>query len=181
MSVTNLYKTVCPECGAPTDGILPGNIFHTQLPSGQTVFAQSHEKNQARNFLVKQGALSEFVTLKWIPVAAGQRVPGRDRCEKCEAHYARIKEMQEEVEAGGVAWRCEECGKAGVVTADYVFAQQIRRESGLEAPEMCAVNYEACADHEEAGIKECKACEKVTMIYADDLCGDCYDSNEEPA
>ena len=180
MSVVNLYKTTCPQCGVPTDGLMNGNIFYTKLPSEQLIYVQHNEKNQARNFLVKQGVLSEFVTLNWIPVAAGERVPGKTMCEKCAEHQQKIQYMQQEVEAGGVAWRCEECGNVGVVEADYDFAKDVRKESGVEAPNMCALNYEKCADHEEVGIKECQGtdCGKVTMIYEDDLCAECYEASE---
>lgn len=184
MSVVNLYKTVCPQCGVPTDGLMSGNIFHTTLPSGQLIYAKHNEKNQARNFLVKQGVLSEFANLNWVSVAAGERVPGKEMCEKCVDHTKRITHMQQEVEAGGVAWRCEECGSADVVDRDHEMSIRIREESGIKAPDICALNYMQCSDHEEAGIEKCTSCGKVTMIVEDGICGDCFellDSNDEPA
>jgi hypothetical protein len=182
VSVVNLYKTTCPECGVPTDEIISGNIFYTKLPSGQTIYVQHNEKHQARNFLVKEKLLSEFVVLSWIPVAAGVRVPGKTMCEKCEAHRQHIQGMQEEVEAGGVAWRCTDCGNTGVVEADYDFAKDVREQAGIKPPDMCALSYEKCSAHEEVGIKECLGtdCGKVTMIYEDDLCAECYEAQEEP-
>ena len=179
MSVINLYKTVCPQCGIPTDGLMNGNIFYAQLPSGQMIYVQHNEKHKARNFLVKNKAISEFVTLQWHSVAAGERVPGKEMCEKCEAHKTDIVLMQQEVEAGGVAWRCEECNTAGVVTADYLYAQKIREDSGIKPPEMCALSYPKCELHKDVGIDKCTTCEKTTMLFADGQCGDCYDSNED--
>lgn len=179
LAATNLYKTACPDCGEPTDGLMSGNIFYTKLPSGQTIYVQHNEKHQARNFLVKSKVLSEFVNLDWIPVAANERVPGKTRCEECEKHQNHIQAMQQEVEAGGVAWRCEECGNTGVVTADYLYAQKVRKESGIEPPEMCALSFPECELHREIGIDKCTTCETVTMLFAESQCEDCYDSNEE--
>lgn len=66
-----------------------------------------------------------------------EKLPG-DLCEKCETE---VKEHNAVVAAGGVHFRCADCGISGVIRASAPLAKMARKQLKVEAPKPCGVEF----------------------------------------
>lgn len=66
-----------------------------------------------------------------------ERLPGSP-CEKCEKE---INEHRAVVEAGGVYFKCTDCGVEGVIRGTAQLAKDARKELKVEAPKPCGVEF----------------------------------------
>lgn len=73
-----------------------------------------------------------------------EKIPG-SLCAQCKTEK---KEMKEEVEAGGVYWKCN-CGAHGAIKRDSEIAVAVRKASGIEAPGLVGYQSESCPNCEE--------------------------------
>lgn len=66
-------------------------------------------------------------------------------CDDCKAKIEKEAEKaREEVERGGLYFRCTGCGARGYVAADNPLCAKIREEHGVPAPEPLGVETDAC-------------------------------------
>jgi len=71
-------------------------------------------------------------------IEKGERIPG-EYCDNC------VKEMEEHrkiVEAGGLYFRCKDCGCEGVIQAKSEFAINLRKEQGIPAPKLLRIEFD---------------------------------------
>lgn len=73
-----------------------------------------------------------------------ERIPG-SLCARCKTEK---QEMKEEVEAGGVYWKCK-CGATGVIKRDSEIAKQVREASKIAAPGLVGYQSDACHNCEK--------------------------------
>lgn len=66
------------------------------------------------------------------------KVAGSEPCGRCKKELAKFIEI---VKAGGVFWRCKDCGAEGVIRAGE-FAELVRKKTEIEAPELCGVEFD---------------------------------------
>ncbi len=52
------------------------------------------------------------------------KLPASDICDKCKES---IKELKEELDKGGIAWKCEDCKSEGVINHDTEMAIEFRK------------------------------------------------------
>lgn len=75
-----------------------------------------------------------------------EKIPG-SLCVTCREQRDELKKI---VEAGGVFWRCMDCGSSGVIKKSE-YADAVRKQLGIEAPKPCGVEF---------GKDDCPACGK---------------------
>lgn len=75
-----------------------------------------------------------------------EKLPG-SFCKSCEEE---IKLHKAIVKDGGVYFRCQECGKQGVIRPNE-FAAAVRKTHGLTNGEPCGVEFSKCSEH---GVEE---------------------------
>jgi hypothetical protein len=66
-----------------------------------------------------------------------ERLPG-GLCDACEVES---REHWTEVQAGGVYFKCADCGVRGVIKSGAAFAATVREAHGLAAPKACGVEF----------------------------------------
>ena len=66
-----------------------------------------------------------------------EKLPGGP-CDDCNAE---MEEHAEVVKAGGVYWRCEDCGRTGAIRHTSPFAQLVRDELGVKPPDPCIAGF----------------------------------------
>jgi len=76
------------------------------------------------------------------------RLPATELCDSCNEELAQFDEI---VKAGGVHWRCLDCGLSGTIgKSDY--ADMLRDYMEIKPPVPCGVEFETCKEHLDAGI-----------------------------
>lgn len=88
--------------------------------------------------------------LRAEPMATKPKIEACPNCgaeELCEPCRAAALEARDAVAAGGVYYRCLECGGTGYVPATCEIAAQTRTHARLPAPLPCLLEFDACAEH----------------------------------
>lgn len=65
------------------------------------------------------------------PVPDGRHLPG----STCDACVKELEEHRAVVAAGGVYFKCVDCGTQGVVKAEAPFAGMVRKHAGIQPPD----------------------------------------------
>jgi len=137
----------------PTKGVNPRLVHCTQC-------------GEMTNEIVLLGAIDYYTTCPQcgIKLIGGGKCPkcnvkGVDRTPLpesqeinagiCDACQNKNRKAKEEVEAGGVYWKCADCGSAGAIKAGHPLAEDVRKHFKLEAPEPCGIEFTK---------KECPVC-----------------------
>lgn len=60
-------------------------------------------------------------------------------CEQCEADVVMQNEV---VKAGGIYWKCENCGRHGAIRAGHPLSKQIRNQMKIKAPNPVGVKFD---------------------------------------
>ena len=130
----NPVLTYCPRCGEATNELLlVGTAAKYECTNCQRKFI-------GRPRVCDNCGSSTFTNLGKID-GTHERLPATDICDNCKKE---IKEFNEEIEKGGVAWKCEDCGNTGVIKHTAAFAKDFVKEHGKHAgvlfnKEMCPV------------------------------------------
>lgn len=59
----------------------------------------------------------------------------------CDACTAKNVEMGEVVKAGGVYWRCSDCGSTGAIRGEADLAKAVRERANIQAPDPVGVEF----------------------------------------
>jgi len=128
------YSAKCCACGRNKPPLFVEKLYKATTLSG-VVYAEEEHREQV--------ALTHHGKLNWIEVKEGEAVINSSPCFDC---VEKIKLAEIQMQAGGVYFRCVECGNSGVIQAgDY--ASKIRASAKRKAPSQCGVNYEKCEQH----------------------------------
>lgn len=137
----NPALTICPQCGEEgQDIILAGNSNKWKCLNcdrqqityvGQTIKMECPCGNHYRNNKDRWEKIGKF------DGSRDKAIGGL--CQRCEKENA---EHKKEVEAGGVYWRCKDCGASGVIkhTADY--SKAVRTAMKIQAPDSAGVEWD---------------------------------------
>jgi ribosomal protein S27AE len=125
----NPRLTVCVNCGESTGVVLMGR--HDKVWQCQGC-GLNHIGGKPENNKCPCGS-SNLVNKGEVP--EGARIPS-DLCDSC---MEQEKKCMEEVEKGGVYWRCTDCGSTGAIKAGTPVAKEIREAQNIPAPEPIGV------------------------------------------
>ena len=123
----NPYLTYCPRCGGESPVLVLIGRRTTVLTcihcGTANIGSRRHEecgKCGERLDGAKARELEEH-----------EKLPGA-LCEKCQKE---IKEFEVIVKAGGVYFKCSDCGAQGIINGDTEFAKAVREHAKVSAPE----------------------------------------------
>ena len=133
------HLMTCPRCGGDTNGLTIGKTVVATLPDGRQMYYTAGQRAQA----LKSAGLPNYSQLEVRDVEENARVPDSVPCAKC---MAEINLLKATVAAGGVYWRCKECGQEGAIKKSE-FADNIREKSGIAAPDPVGAEFEKCEQH----------------------------------
>ena len=134
--------TYCRRCKCKTNERIVGDNRLMTATDGQTAIAP---KGQTTQIAKKLGWTPGSYTVKEVPPG---RLPATELCDSCNEELAQFDEI---VKAGGVHWRCLDCGLSGTIgKSDY--ADMLRDYMEIKPPVPCGVEFETCKEHLDAGI-----------------------------
>ena len=95
--------------------------------------------------------------------------------EVCDDCIEKQKASDDAVKAGGIYWRCEDCGSEGAIIAEHDLSKHVRKEMDIEPPKPCGVALNRkygcpiCAvdDAVEKAVEEACSSEESTKSDAD--------------
>jgi len=134
------HLTFCLRCGGDGDELTIGVLKKAQLDNGQWLYANRGEVKRAERSVIKQGYKGHISP--WQPVLECEKVPASQPCKSCQEEIIAISEV---VEAGGVFLRCAECGLQGALRPENELAKDVRKESGIMAPDPVGYEHEGCS------------------------------------
>ncbi len=150
----NPALTICPRCrGEGRDLVLAGNSNKWKCLNcdrlhvvyvGQALKMECECGNRYRNNKSRWENVGKFDGSKDKAIGG--------LCEACEKEMAEHKKI---VEAGGVYWRCKDCGSSGVIKADSDYSKAVRKELGIAPPKPGGVEFDSnacpiCKEKKEA-------------------------------
>ena len=82
--------------------------------------------------------------LKWTHVPIDQKEITMGICDECETE---LTIFQEELQKGGVFFKCLKCNKTGMIKGGAELAAIVRQEAGIATPNPCGIEFEECSQH----------------------------------
>lgn len=140
------HMTFCRRCGEVAEELTVGELRKAEI-NGQWVYANRGRTHEAKMALIKQKLLNYGDTLHWQEVMEGERVPAQAFCNKCEEELEQWKMF---VGAGGLYFKCKECGATGVIKytdTSKAMCDEVREKLGVPAPEPAGVEFDTCDQH----------------------------------
>lgn len=117
----------CKQCGKDVGVIMLGaHDYMTRCPACEITLIGLRKCPQCNSRGVDEAPIEEHIKL---PVELC------DDCDKMNAEHRAI------VEAGGVGWRCSDCGSEGVIRAESELAKEVRKKLKVEPPKACGVEF----------------------------------------
>jgi len=139
--------TFCGRCKCNMTELVEGNNYLMIHSSGRRVLAPKGESAQiAQKLGWDPGSYS-------IDAAPEGRLPASTLCDSCNKE---LKKFAKVVKAGGVYWACATCQLTGVI-AKSAYADLVRTEAQIKAPNPTGVEFPSCEEHELMGIKASEA------------------------
>ena len=127
--------TYCTRCGGEANElILLGAVETIYTCNG---CGANHIGRPERDKCGRCGHVGGFTPQR--KVEDHERLPAQDICDKCKEE---IKSFHEEVERGGVFWKCKDCKKEGVMKATAQYSILVRKAMKIEAPAKCGVEFD---------------------------------------
>jgi hypothetical protein len=123
-----------------------GEIRKATLSNGQLVYAQEGREAKMLTDLRAKNMVAQNEALTWIDLEPDERVPDNSVCEKCTNELSEWADM---VKAGGVYFKCQECGANGIVHAGTELAEQVRESQKIAAPAPVGMEFAACEQHQQ--------------------------------
>ena len=121
----------CERCGHDTGEIaLLGRMLHYRCRSCQVLIIGKRPKECPH---CKTGR--SFESLGEFDGSVGIK---RGFCDDCEVEIAEHEAM---VAEGGIFWKCRACRREGVIKPGNSYANAVRRQTGIEAPEPVGVEF----------------------------------------
>lgn len=122
----NPHLGFCPACGEENGEILLIGI-HNRVYTCAYCGTQNYGAN---NMSKCASCKSKLDRSPFREIEENEKIPG-SLCTKCENER---KTMREEVARGGIYWMCKDCNSHGVIKAESEFAKEVRRKTGIQAP-----------------------------------------------
>lgn len=136
----NPHLTYCRRCGADTNELLLiGNRTAIRRCTGCGVTLLGHRANDKCNQCGSYGPHTQTGT-----IAEGEKLPGNEFCDKCKAEVAEHRAI---VEAGGIFFKCTQCGKEGVIKHRAPICAEVRKRLNVPAPKPCGIEFHKCSQH----------------------------------
>ncbi len=115
----NPHMTFCPRCGGDTNElVLTGSAAKYECKNchGHVV---GHRPETCPHCRIGRDFINQGEPSPW------ERMPSSDICDECKED---IRVLREEVEKGGVPFKCKDCKAEGVIRHDSEFAIEFRKE-----------------------------------------------------
>jgi len=146
----NPYMTYCPRCGGDGPELLLLGAVHEKYtcPSCGTLHIGRPDKGQCARCANRYQTGQQW---KVEEIGESEKLPG-SICDKCKEN---VKQLKEEVEAGGVYWRCIDCKAEGAIKRDHPFAKAVRDQGNIQPPDPVGVEFSKedcplCSEHAKA-------------------------------
>ncbi len=138
----NAHMTVCPRCGEDGDEI-------ALLGSANKIYECPRCNIRQLGSKICSKCKGSMQFLRELDDC--ERIPASEPCKKCQKE---LEDHKAEVEAGGVYWRCKDCGSEGVIMATSNYAKAVRDQHELHNGEPCGVKFSD---------KDCPVCSVIAM------------------
>lgn len=133
----------CINCGGDSNSLTVGVIRKGEDENGVIHYANRGQTDK-HNAMLRNKGLSEV--LQWETVTdTTERIP-MGLCTKCEEQE---KLFKEELEKGGIFFRCKQCEKHGMIIGSHQLSIDIREHSGIKAPDPVGTEFITCKEHGE--------------------------------
>jgi len=133
------HLTFCTRCGGETQELTIGVVFEATLHDGRKLYYNRGQQRQA----LRSAKLDRSDVASTRHVEENEKLPASQPCKSC---MDELKEHAEIVKAGGIYWKCGDCGQSGVIKKTK-FADMIRKAHKIEAPKSCGVEFVKCKEH----------------------------------
>lgn len=133
----NPHLTNCPQCGGESkELVLLGNNdkLYECTGCGTHYIGNVSPSEKCPNCKTKKNS-------KWVKIRTigeSERLSASEPCGKCKKLNA---EVEAEVKAGGVFWKCEDCHSMGALRADSEMARAIREHTKIFAPDPVGITF----------------------------------------
>ena len=131
----NPRLTVCCRCGGESPELLligTADWLHECTVCGVTHIGTARERR-----CKVDGCGGNLTRIRRLD--EHERLPSTEPCDACQAEIA---EHRAAVEAGGVYFKCSDCGHQGVIKASSPFAAEVRKAHGIDPPGACGVEFD---------------------------------------
>ena len=89
--------------------------------------------------------------LTWSHVPEEQRYITMGVCTTCGEE---TKRFQEELNKGGIYFKCATCNTTGMIAGNAPLAKAVRKKMGIPAPGPCGMEFEMCSQHGDKDEKD---------------------------
>lgn len=121
----NPSMEVCARCGQETNAIvLLGATSKYRCSKCKGFFYGSRQK-YLKGGCPLCGYHHGYPELVGNQAEAPRHITTGNLCDPCKKEEA---EFTREVKAGGIRWRCDQCHNSGVIKADSLYVQHLRKE-----------------------------------------------------
>lgn len=127
--------TVCPRCGQNGDEIVLLGIHNRMY---ECAASSCKARTIGRKEKTCPGCGCEVDRVFVREIREHERVSG----SVCGACQKELKEHQEVVEAGGIVFRCKDCGAKGVIKESAPLAKKVREQLKVDPPKPCGVEFD---------------------------------------
>jgi hypothetical protein len=134
------HMASCIRCGEE-NGLTVGVLVKATDENGNTVYTQQGREKWL-NMNRSQAGLPALTG--WEEVTDSKEVVPMGTCEKCDLEISNFKQ---ELENGGVFFRCSGCETSGMVTGDTELAKMVRIHGKTPAPDPIGVEFNECSEH----------------------------------
>jgi hypothetical protein len=127
----NPHLTICAWCRKDLSIALPGaddGVYECRSCN------RTHLGRHPETCPCGAGGYGNFVKVRTLE--EGEKLNIGELCDDC---LKKKKEHDAEVARGGIYWKCERCGSAGVIKAEAPISQNVRKQTGIEPPKPCGV------------------------------------------
>ena len=139
-----LHETYCPICGFEADELTVGAVLKYYGEDGE-LLGYGHPGGVFAHELIEHE-----VSYTTKALEESERAPAGEPCVYCAEDIANQREdFKEEVERGGIHWRCDNCGLWGVIKHNDSrgFSARARRKAGIQPPTHMGVRFSKCKQH----------------------------------
>ena len=136
----HLFK--CPKCGKHTNeiGIGATTVVH-EIGDPSTVIG-IYNTGERVSFLKHNPKAANYPTRDAYD---GEVFTSNTLCDDCTAEYNST--VADVMKAGGIHWRCKECGRIGLILGDSPIAIETRLRHKVVPPKPIGIEFDRCDQH----------------------------------
>lgn len=146
----NPRVTICVDCGKDVGVALLGRhdgLYKCRDCGGLSVGGKPHKNRPGHLGFSECPKCGAHDSYEWVgKIPEHEKLP-IERCDECAAKQ---KAADDEVKAGGVYWKCEDCQSRGAIRAEAPLSKAVREKTGISPPDPVGVQFSK--DH------DCPAC-----------------------